>query len=182
MHSQMTLQNVLLKAVDHLKSPSLWCEVCDTFAHSPADFKVTISVLIGFPFYVWYNCRYIGLFDYADLLGYLILSNPLNDHWQTYHLYYTYATCSPFNGLFFAHLCFNLIMLLHSVLINLSDVLTKTLGWFLHPFHTCRTLEHYPSFIIYILLFIWLVHIYFHCSSIEDQGGCCTTYESYIHT
>ena len=28
-----TLQNILLKAVDHHKSQSLWCKVCDTFAH-----------------------------------------------------------------------------------------------------------------------------------------------------
>ena len=45
-----TLQYILLKAVDHHKSPYLWCEVCDTFAHSPADFNVPISVLIDFPF------------------------------------------------------------------------------------------------------------------------------------
>jgi len=98
------LQHILLQAVDHLTSPYPWCEVCDSFDHFSADFQVLTSVLIDIPYYVWYNCRYIGLFDYADVLGSLLLCNPLNDHRQHYCLYSTYATNSPLLGILSVHL------------------------------------------------------------------------------
>jgi len=38
---------------------------------------------------------------------------------------------------------------------NHLDVLTKPLGWVLYPYHTRRTLEHFPSFIIFLLYFLF---------------------------
>ena len=146
---------ILVQAVYHHKSPSLWCEVCDTFAHSQADFKVTISVLIDFPFYVWYNCRYTGLFDYIQIywatwfyaILWMIIGKPITciihtQHAHHFMAYIPYISTSK------------LMMFFRSVLTNLLVVLMKPLGWVLYSFHTRRTLENYPSFILFIFYYL----------------------------
>ena len=95
-----TLQQIFLQlttiSLHHLYDEN----VCDGITHSTADFKIPTSVLIDIHFYILFNCRYIGHNDYADILGYLILQNPLNDLWQISQLSITITTCSPLHDIF----------------------------------------------------------------------------------
>ena len=114
MHLQMTLQLLLiphysisfLKLLTIINHHLFGAKLMMPLIFLQRISNVPISVLIDFPFYVWYNCRYIGLLNYADVLGYMILFNHLNDHCQNYHSYSAYATWSPFLGLLFVHLFF----------------------------------------------------------------------------
>ena len=110
------------------------------------DSIVPTFVLIDIPFYVWFNCRYIGLMDYADILGYLIIHNPLDDHWQTYHLSFTYTTCSPFNVLFYIYIYFPLLTLYYLFVLYLYPFFVLLLkireGVVLHMGHTYNTCLH----------------------------------------
>ena len=44
------LQHLFLNLAIHPSLPYLWCDICDYYAHFPADFKLP-TVLISFSYY-----------------------------------------------------------------------------------------------------------------------------------